>query len=91
MTAPRILVAWAVLVAACARDDAERYDLGGLVVVGDFDEPICGGTFAFFESRLSMLERETGLPRDPRGLVFHWIGGRGRLPRDLPARRRGDA
>lgn len=72
MTSPR-LVAWVVLVGACARDDAARYDLDGLEVVEDFDEPICAGTFEFFERRLSMLERETGLPRDPKGLVFHWI------------------
>ncbi|HEY0134184.1 MAG TPA: hypothetical protein VGB85_08890 [Nannocystis sp.] len=66
-------VAWAVLACACARGDAERYELDGLVVVEDFDEPICAGTFAYFERRLSALERATGLPRDPLGLIFHWI------------------
>ena len=50
-----------------------RYKLDGLVVVEDFDEPICAGTFAYFERRLVALERVTGLPRDPLGLIFYWI------------------
>ena len=73
MASPKTLAVWALLACACAREDAERHQLGGLVVVEDFDEPICAGTFAFLERRLAMLERETGLPRDPRGLIFHWI------------------
>ncbi len=64
---------WLILIGACGHDDAKHYDLDGLEVVEDFDEPICGGTFAYLERRLAMLERETGLPRDPKGLVFHWI------------------
>lgn len=64
---------WLVLLGACGRDDAEHYHLDGLEVVEDFDEPICAGTFAFMERRLGMLERETGLPHDPKGLIFHWI------------------
>jgi len=76
MTSLKTGVAWALLFVACARDDGEHYDLDGLEVIEDFDEPICAGTFAFLERRLSMLERETALPRDPHGLVFHWIYGR---------------
>lgn len=73
MTSPKILAAAALVACACAREDAERHQLDGLLVVEDFDEPICAGTFAFLERRLAVLERVTGLPRDPRGLVFHWI------------------
>ena len=73
-------IAWAVLACACARDDAARYELDGLVVVEGFDEPICAGTFAYLERRLSALVRATGLPRDPLGLIFHWIYERNEIP-----------
>ena len=73
-------IAWALLACACMRDDAERHDLDGLVVVENFDETICAGTFAYLERRLSALERETGLPRDPLGLIFHWIFERDMIP-----------
>lgn len=73
---PAAAAIWLALAGACARDDVERHELDGLVVLDDLDEPICAGTFAFLERRLGMLERVTGLPRDPRGLVFHWIYGR---------------
>lgn len=68
----RVLAGWTLLACACARDDAQRYDLGGLTVIEDFDEPICAGTFPYFEHRLRWLEQETGLPRDSRGLTYHW-------------------
>ena len=71
MTRLTMTIAWSVLACACTRDDAARYELDGLVVVEDFDEPICAGTFAYLERRLSALERATGLPRDPLGLIFH--------------------
>lgn len=67
------MAVWSFFVCACARADGERHDLDGLVVIEDFDEPICAETFTFFERRIAMLERETGLLRDPQGLVFHWI------------------
>ena len=84
MAAPKTLAAWALLACACAQDDAERHQLGGLLVIENFDEPICAGTFAFLERRLAMLERETGLARDPRGLVFHWIYRRDEIPEHCP-------
>ena len=73
MSRPRTTVAWALLACACARDDAERHELDGLVVVEDFDEPICAGTFSYLQRSLDALERRTGLPPDPLGLIFHWI------------------
>lgn len=66
------LAAWCLLACACARDDAERHDLGGLTVIKSFAEPICEGTFSYFQRRLRWLEQETGRPRDPRGLTYHW-------------------
>ena len=84
MTSPKTLAAWALLACACARDDAERHPLGGLLVIEDFDEPICAGTFTFLERRLAVVERETGLARDPRGLVFHWIYRRDEIPEHCP-------
>ncbi len=79
---PRLpkMAAWALLACTCARDDAKRYQLDGLVVVEDFDQPICAGTFSYFERRLSALERETGMPRDPLGLIFYWIYERDEIP-----------
>jgi len=67
-----VLAAWCLLACACARDDAERHDLGGLTVIKSFDDPICAGTFSYFQRRLRWLEQETGRPRDPRGLTYHW-------------------
>ncbi len=84
MTSQRTLAAWAFLTCACAREDAERYKLDGLEVVEDFDEPICAGTFTFLERRLAMLERETGLARDPHGLVFHWLFRRDEISDHCP-------
>jgi len=50
MTSPKTLAAWALLTCACAREDTERYQLDGLLVIEDFDEPVssrrvpaCGG------------------------------------------------
>jgi hypothetical protein len=65
MMRPSATVIWVSLVSACARDDAEHHYLDGLKVIEDFDEPICAGTFAFLERRLSMLERATGLSTPP--------------------------
>ena len=60
-----------VLAVACA-DDSPRYELDGLTVrTEDFTE-VCSDSFAYFERRLTWLERETGLPRDPAGLIFYW-------------------
>ena len=65
----RVFLAPLVLVVACA-DDSPRYDLDGLTVrTEDFDE-VCPGSFGYFERRLTWLERETGLPREP--VTFHW-------------------
>ena len=72
MTPARVMAAWSLLGCACAPDDAQRYDLGGLTVIEDFDEPICAGTFPYFERRLRWLGQETDLPRDPRGLTYRW-------------------
>jgi hypothetical protein len=81
MMRPSATVILVGLVSACARDDAEHHYLDGLEVIEDLDEPICAGTFAFLERRLSMLERVTGLPRDPQGLVFYWIYAREEIGR----------
>ncbi len=72
MTPARVMAAWSLLGCACAPDDAQRYELPGLTVIEDFDEPICAGTFPYFQRRLRWLEQETGLPRDPRGLTYRW-------------------
>lgn len=61
------------LAPACANEpDWDRHELDGLTVLEHFDEQICGGTFAYLSERLDVLERATGLPRDPRGLIFYW-------------------
>lgn len=73
MTRAGLMPFGALLACACAQDDGERHELDGIVVLEDLDEPICAGTFASFERRLAALEHATGLPRDPLGLVFHWI------------------
>jgi len=60
-----------LLVAACL-DDSPTYELDGLVVrTKDFEE-ICAESLPYFERRLESLERATGLPRDPKGVFFHW-------------------
>ena len=74
------IAASTLFASACVQDDAERHELDGLVVVEDFDQQICAGTFAALERRLTALERETGLARDPLGLVFHWVFDREALP-----------
>ena len=61
-----------LLACACASDDAKRHELPGLTVVQNFDGAICAGTLPYFERRLTWLEEQTGLSRDPRGLVYHW-------------------
>lgn len=73
MSRLRDAVAWTVLACACERDDAEHHELDGLTVIQEFDEPICDGSFPYFERRLRWLEQETGLPRDPKGLRYHWL------------------
>jgi hypothetical protein len=73
MLRQRSAVAWTLLACACERDDAARYELDGLTVIQDFDEPICVGSFPYFERRLRWLEQETGLPRDPQGLSYRWL------------------
>lgn len=80
MSRSRVTTAWALLACACGHDDAERHDLDGLVVVEDFDEPICAGTFTYLERRLGALERATGMDRDPLGLTFHWFYERDEIP-----------
>ena len=67
-----VIAAATVLACACVQDDALRHQLPGLTVVQDFDEAICAGTLPYFERRLAWLEETTGLPRDPRGLIYHW-------------------
>ena len=42
-------------------------------MIEDFDQPICAGTFPYFERRLRWLEQETGLTRDPREPIYHWL------------------
>lgn len=84
MTSPKTLAAAALVACACGGEDAQRYQLDGLLVVEHFDEPICAGTFAFLERRLAVLERETGLARDPQGLVFHWLYRRDEIPEHCP-------
>jgi hypothetical protein len=69
----RSAVAWTLFACACERDDATRYELDGLTVIQEFDEPICAGSFDYFERRLRWLEQETGLPRDPQGLSYRWL------------------
>lgn len=69
----RSAVAWTLLACVCERDDAARYELDGLTVIQDFDEPICVGSFPYFERRLRWLVQETGLPRDPQGLSYRWL------------------
>jgi len=67
----RVFLAPLLLLVACA-DDSPRYELDGLTVrTEDFDE-VCAGSFGYFERRLSWLASQTGLPRDPKGLIFYW-------------------
>ena len=73
MRGHRSAVAWTLFACACERDDATRYELDGLTVIQDFGEPICAGSFDYFERRLRWLEQETGLPRDPQGLSYRWL------------------
>lgn len=73
MVRAQIAAAMTLLACACAGDDARRYELDGLTVIADFDDPICAGTFTYFERRLRWLEHETGLPRDPAGLTYRWF------------------
>ena len=79
MRHPRSVAAWALLACACEHDDAPRFKLDGLTVIQEFDEPICAGTFPYFERRLRWLEQETGLPRDPQGLSYRWLFDRAAL------------
>jgi hypothetical protein len=68
-----LAIVFAALASACAGEpDWDRHDLDGLTVLERFDEQICGGTFAYLSERLDLLEQATGLPRDPRGLIFYW-------------------
>jgi len=71
MSHARVALTPLVLVAACM-DDAPRYELGGLTVLTEDFTEVCSDSFPYFERRLTWLERETGLPRDPAGLIFHW-------------------
>ena len=71
MPPARVVLVSIVLAAAC-KDDSPRYELDGLTVrTEDFTE-VCSDSFAYFERRFTWLERETGLPRDPAGLIFYW-------------------
>lgn len=79
MTRSREAAAWSLLTCACAGDDAPRHELDGLTVIQGFDEPICAGTFPYFERRLRWLEQETGMPRDPEGLTYRWLFDRASL------------
>lgn len=68
-----LALAFTALAPACADEpDWDRHELDGLTVLERFDEQICGGTFAYLSERLDLLEQATGLPRDPRGLIFYW-------------------
>jgi hypothetical protein len=68
-----LAIAFAAHALACADEpDWDRHELDGLTVLERFDEQICGGTFAYLSKRLDLLEQATGLPRDPRGLIFYW-------------------
>ncbi len=71
MLRARVLLPSLVLVAACA-DDSPRYRLDGLTVRTEDFEEVCAGSFGYFERRLAWLEKETGLRRDPAGLLFYW-------------------
>lgn len=71
MLRARVLLPLLVLVAACA-DDSPRYELDGLTVQTEDFEEVCAGSFGYFERRLAWLENETGLRRDPAGLLFYW-------------------
>lgn len=62
-----------LLAIACARDDSQRHELDGLTVITAFDDPICAGTFPYFERRLRWLEEETGLTGDPGAVIYHWL------------------
>ena len=48
------------------------YPLDGITVLVGFDEPICGGTFDWIESRLRWLVAETGLPASKAPIRFYW-------------------
>jgi hypothetical protein len=71
MSRAHVILSLLVLVVACTAD-APRYELDGLTVLTEDFGEVCSDSLPHFERRLAWLELETGLPRDPAGLVFHW-------------------
>lgn len=60
--------------AGCEADpEYPEYPLDGITVFVGFDEPICGGTFDWIESRLRWLADETGLPVADPSIRYYWL------------------
>lgn len=57
------------------KSDAQlpEYPLDGITVFVGFDEPICGGTFDWIETRLRWLEGETGLAVADPPIQYYWL------------------
>lgn len=73
---PRSILAAGLCSAAAGCDAGPSYPehhLDGITVLVGFDEPICGGTFAWMESRLRWLARETGLPASVSPISYYWL------------------
>lgn len=66
-------------IALCAVSGCEsdpkypEYPLHGISVFVGFDEPICGGTFDWIESRLRWLTDVTGLPLAQPAIQYYWL------------------
>ncbi len=70
----RGLIGISLLGLGCAEDEPYTvYALDGITVLTDFDEPICGGTFAWMENRLRLLVAETGLPASATPIRYYWL------------------
>ena len=60
--------------AGCETDpEYPEYPLDGITVFVGFDEPICGGTFDWMETRLRWLASETGLPASTSPISYYWL------------------
>ncbi len=53
--------------------DYPEYPLDGITVFVGFNEPICGGTFDWIESRLHWLAGVTGLPVAEPPIQYYWL------------------
>lgn len=56
-----------------AEPDYPEHSLDGITVFVEFNDPICGGTFDWIESRLRWLEHVTGLPVAQPPIEYYWL------------------